>query len=458
MGTAQLVKKYDYIIHVINLENIGAVIKEFYHNLDLIGKLPHCDMARAQLHEMEDALHTLLPRRIARGLVNAGGALLKFVFGTMDEEDRQNMEEQQRVMTENNHQLIEGFNQQIVLNNNFNKSIQTLKDVILADRQEIQNKINKLEATNQNLVRENLAVLQLLKINILKRKIENLQQTVASARLGVFSPALLTQEEIETLQIDVEKLKDIKIGIVTGQSRTLNLIIKVPVERMSLKKSIIIPVPNGENLQIDEGMTCVVRIGDRTLSYVEGSAVFELKESRSCVIKQPCRMVKKIKPDIIQIDDSKIIVINANLTNLKSTCDSRGLRLQGHYYIHFNNCTIKIGDLTFSNRWTKTEQSFAILPRETSFNTERPLIFEDIVLAQEKNIREISELHAHKVVTVTIGGATLALLVGMAVTLLILFRRQRQVSIRMTENRITKGVARNSQIRRDLAKDLPVDV
>lgn len=457
MGTTQLVKKYDYIIHVINLEDIGAVIQQFHHNLDIIGDLPHRDMARAQLLEMEDALHTLLPRRKTRGLVNVGGALMKFVFGTMDEEDRQNVEEQQRVMAENNHQLIEGFNQQIVINNNFNKSIQTLRSVLVADRGEITNSINKMKDANENLIKENLATLQLLKINILKRKMENLQQTVASARLGIFSPTLLTKEEIETFKIDVEKLKQIKIGLVTSQNMAISLIIKVPLERITLKKSVIIPVPNGENLQIDEGMEYIVRLGDKAFSYVEGRTFFELTESRSCVIRQPCRMVKKTQQDIIQLDDSIVVVINANSTNLKSTCDSRGLRLQNHYYIHFNNCTLKLGDSTFTNRWTKLEQSFAIPPREFSFSTERPIVFEDIVLTQEENIKKIHELYVHRVVTTTIGVTTFALLVGVAITVIILFRRQRRVSVRITENRITKGTVRNSQIRRNFAKDQSVD-
>lgn len=50
--------------------------------------------------------HLVGTQKKSRWLVNAGGALMKFDFGAMDEKDRQNFEEYQRVLDEKNHQLI----------------------------------------------------------------------------------------------------------------------------------------------------------------------------------------------------------------------------------------------------------------------------------------------------------------------------------------------------------------
>lgn len=191
MGTTNIVSKYDYIVHVINMEEVVIVMQQFRHNLDIIGESPHQLIAKEQLNEMEDMMHTLCPRRKARGLVNAGGALMKFVFGTMDEEDRQNMEEHQKILEENNHQLIEELNQQVVINNNFNNSLHTLKDIILADRREIERKINEANELDKRVAGDNLAITQLFKIGILKRKMESLRRTIVSARLGIFTPIIL---------------------------------------------------------------------------------------------------------------------------------------------------------------------------------------------------------------------------------------------------------------------------
>lgn len=451
-GTTKLTTRYDYIIHVINLEDVEGVVKQFHHNLDTIGESPHQKIAKDQLNEMENELHTLLPRRKTRGLINAGGALMKFVFGTMDEEDRQNIEEHQKILGENNHQLIEGLNQQIAINDNFNKSLQTLKTAILADRQTIENKINVVSDLEERLIKENLAISQLFKISILKRKVENLQQTVASARLSIFSPSLLTREEIDRFKIDPEKLKNIRIGIVTSQAKTISLLIKIPAEEVSVEKSLIIPIPNKDNLQIDENTETVIRMGNRTYTFAEEKAIFDLVETRNCVIRQPCRMVRKTGYDIVQIDGGKVIAINANFTRLNSTCDSRVFNLQGHYYLHFSNCTIQLGNSTFRNRLKRFEQSFAIPPRETNFSTEKPLIFEDIVLNQEKNIRKIEELHYHKLVGTAMSITTIILLVGLVVTVIILCKQQGKFKVKITENRITRDTARSSAIRRNFER------
>lgn len=450
-GTTLLVSRYDYIIHMIDLEDVEMIVEQFRHNLNIIGQSPHQIIAKSQLEEMEDAVHTLLPRRKPRGLVNAGGALMRFVFGTMDEDDRQNVEEHQRILTENNHQLIEGLNQQILINDGFNRSLHTLRAAILTDRQEIEGRLNNVNEMNKRLVKENLAILQLSKINILKRRLEGLQQTVASARLGIFLPSLLTKAEIEKFEIDVEKLKDIRIGIVTSQRRAISLLIKIPAEKISGKISMIVPVPNKEKLQIDEDIETMFRAGDQALTYLKGKAFFELRKTRNCIIRQPCRMIRNARQDIIQMDDSKIVAINMKSTRMKSTCDGRTFNLTGHYYIQFNNCTILLGATTLKNSITRYEHSFAVPPKEVKPNTVKPIIFEDLALSQESNLKKIEELHFHKVVVTTMGSITLTVLVILVITVVILCKRQGKVQVKITENKITKGAARSSTIRRNLA-------
>ncbi|GBP09998.1 hypothetical protein EVAR_70052_1 [Eumeta japonica] len=133
IGKAKIVRRYNYINHTINFKELEELVKGSRILVEKMDKTEFERIAHEDLLEMETMLKMLRPHRLKRGLINAGGSLLKFVWGTMDDEDRKIIEEHQRVIDENNHRLIKGLNHQILINDAFNKSITSLKIAIEAD-------------------------------------------------------------------------------------------------------------------------------------------------------------------------------------------------------------------------------------------------------------------------------------------------------------------------------------
>lgn len=63
----------------------------------------------------------------------------------------------------------------------------------------------------------------------LDKAIVSLQETIIYSRLKIFHPSLLTYNEIEKFQIDVEKLKHISLGYARSTDGKIIFLIKIPL-------------------------------------------------------------------------------------------------------------------------------------------------------------------------------------------------------------------------------------
>lgn len=133
----------------------------------------------------------------------------------------------------NENNVIENMNNQIKINDNFNKSINTLLNAIKDDRiivQEfIENKVNK--TTIKLLIIETK-----LRIQELNRIINELQDDIIFSNLNIIHPSLLTHNEIKDFQIDVTKIKRLKVGFSKTNTNKLIFLIKIPNEMININK------------------------------------------------------------------------------------------------------------------------------------------------------------------------------------------------------------------------------
>jgi len=231
MGPVKLVSRYNFIIHCVSIDEIEEIVKDFKEVLDLATGTAYEKLCRDELSEIETLTRTFLPSRKKKGMVTMGGSLLKFLFGTMDDEDRKSIEAQLRAIDENNHNLIENANQQVIINENFNKSISQIKDLIKDDRIKILERLDKVNSMHKQLVKEDIAIGLLFKIRILKDKAQAIQQAIASTKLGLFQPNLLSQDEIEKFDINFNSLQHIKLVLAEYGDNKLNFIIMIPNKR-----------------------------------------------------------------------------------------------------------------------------------------------------------------------------------------------------------------------------------
>lgn len=128
---------FNYSIHIIDLPQIYKTLQEIDTFTSELNDTYLVSILKLEIQKLNDKLITLninTHSRQKRGLINLIGTINKWIGGTMDDEDRQLINEHCIITDTNNHNIIENTNQQIHINTNFNESISKLRDNIISDR------------------------------------------------------------------------------------------------------------------------------------------------------------------------------------------------------------------------------------------------------------------------------------------------------------------------------------
>lgn len=388
----ELPNNFETILHIIDPNEINKVIDELEETLNLLThEYNHRKIILKEIDNIRNMVHTMLPYKQKRGLINIGGTIIKWVFGTMDNEDRQRIEEHILTIDKNNHNLIKNMNQQIKINDNFNKSFIMIQEAIKNDRQQM-NLLYKLERKtfSFNLINE-----QLFKLNIIKEKVKQIQDNIASARLNLLHPNILSKEEIIKYNIDFKKLNQIRLGLAKHINGIIIFAIKIPIDYVILNKKVIIPINNENNTLIKEKIEYTLELNNSYYKFSSSQSFKELEKSENCIFKNNCKLITNYESKIINIDENSLIIQNAVKFEMNSNCDERQFTLNGNYFVNFFNCNINIDNKKFSNTEYHYIEKF-VIPNLNKTKSEISLSFDDIVLKTKENIQEINELRYHK--------------------------------------------------------------
>lgn len=418
LGMVQLTTRFDYIIHKIDPDEIRNILESFENNTALFQNSTYEGLIKAELEAINNILHTLLPKRTKRGLIDGIGTGLKMLFGTMDTNDRQFIEQHLELIETNGHEMIDRINRQVHINEYFNNSLRAMKQVIESDREKLKAVIGEIQGLDTEILKEEVAVRQLLKLQVLHQKVIQIQQNVIAARLGFINPGILSKEEIDRLDIRFEKLEGIKMGVATYQNRLLIFVVKVPSESAETDRKLIIPIPNKEKMQVNCEPEIVIQYDNTTWTYEIGKASFELKPSKHCVALGKCDLVKFRDEKLYEFDENIIIMVNANQSLFSSTCDHRVSNLENHWFIAFHNCSITIGARTMKSMTIAYKQRFVETQHQFVVRTTQKLSFDDLTLQQQETTKEIQELKFHKAIAGGVGGGVTILGALAIVTLL----------------------------------------
>jgi len=455
LGKVEIVSRFSYIIHKIQPVKIAETLEYFRNKTDDIADMHYKGLLKAEISEAEGILHTLLPRRAKRGLMDAGGRLLNWAFGTLDDNDKKEIDNHFASVEESNQDLVRALNEQIEINSSFNQSFQQLEQLIKSDRQLL---IKELEVTpeiQQELRDESRAIVSLFTIGSFKRQLKAIQDSVAAAKAGLFDPSILSRNETEKYNIDLAKLKEIRLGTATYQGNTLVLVIKIPSQTVQAWLKMIAPVPNPEGYRANLEMERIVMLGGKEYEYVEGKSVFELRESSNCVLKGKCRLIRDAQEKTLEVESNMLLLTNMRNRTVNSTCDQRTLVLQGHYLLTFNNCSVKIGKEVFVNSVEETEQRFVLSTDQREVVIEKSISFDELVLHNRENLRKLKELHLHRVVITTTTSLSATAIIVLGIGLAVLCRRQGRSRERGMGLRSRRSVKLRSLIRRYPPPDSP---
>jgi len=142
LGPVDIVCSYQYILHLIEPTKIHDMIENFKQTTKLFKNTEIKAIISDELKDIESMLHTLVPHRAKRGLINVGGSIMKWLYGTMDDEDRINVEAHLKIIDENNHNVIDTINQQVAINDNFNRTLNQISRVVQREQAALLARIN----------------------------------------------------------------------------------------------------------------------------------------------------------------------------------------------------------------------------------------------------------------------------------------------------------------------------
>lgn len=222
--------------------------------------------------------------------MNIVGNAQNWLFGTMDDQDRRDIDAHLHTLDVNNHNIIETINQQVDINKHFNDTFRQLKDIANRDRNIFSDKINRISSST---LMNNMYYDQLFKVQILQHRIENLQDNVASARYGMLHPNILTDEEIAKYDVNFSKLQYIKVGVAKSNKNLLLFAIKIPKEFVTVQLKRLLPIPNKQNKEIDYPSETVFTLNENVYKYEKLKTLNELSLSKHCVYRQTCKLIKK---------------------------------------------------------------------------------------------------------------------------------------------------------------------
>lgn len=117
LGQTDIILNYDTILHIINPQEIEDITTQLEENLlNANIDTDKTIILEQQINTLKNKIKTLLPHRHRRGLFNFIGTAHKWLYGTMDNNDREEVENHLNIIDINNHNIIGSVNQQVKIN------------------------------------------------------------------------------------------------------------------------------------------------------------------------------------------------------------------------------------------------------------------------------------------------------------------------------------------------------
>lgn len=398
---------YNTILHIIDPREIQNIIEELEENTKVILDKNDKHFLNMELLKAKSKLQTIIPTRHPRGLINFVGTGMKWLYGTMDDFDRTEIERHLHTIDNNNHAVIENLNKNIEINYIFNETVSKLKDAIESDRTQINSKLNQITKNDEELENKLIYLDLLLKIKILLDNIEHIQNNLVAAKTNTINNNVLTSEEIARYNIDLYKMQNTKLSAAQYKENKIIFVIQIPKDIRKIKRSFFIPIPNENQEELIFKNKEILKINNTMYDFTNEVKRSNLKKSNLCIFTNNCLRKKNKQIETVEIKPGLIILKNHVNSIINSTCNNRQFNLNGNKLITFNDCKIEINGDLYCNFDDKFEQHFLINNNFNISNITSQLTFDEIISNQIKNIQKIEELKFHKKYNYTFNGLAL---------------------------------------------------
>lgn len=427
LGTANLVTSKHIFLYDVNLNILGTEIKNlnkiYFHfnsslNLEknsyfsnLIINYEHLYQVIFEINQKFENIQFGQTSKIRqkRGLINAGGTLQKWIFGTLDATDGERYENILRNLKENQEKIVKQTNAQISLSkalvDKYSKGI----DKIALNQQKISDYVanfsQRLENFSDELYRYMGSSTMINRIFINAYSIlsflNTLENAITFSKLHVTHPDILSHENLKQI------LHELKNYYTSNQILKINnfswfsiihtncyysengilFVLEIPiVYPKPFQYFHLFPFPTKQNTIIVPKQPYLA-LEDETYQYMDQPCIkieenyicdhenFQTDPSTDCIAslvqdkKSFCLHTPIEPPSLIlnKINDEYLIIISKDTIKVKTYCPDREYHLiKGNVLIQLpENCSISYKDYTFSSKKTsKFEKPIILLNTE----------------------------------------------------------------------------------------------
>lgn len=363
-----------------------------------------------KLDAIKNKASMITNHRQKRGLFNIIGKGSKWLFGTMDEEDNRFITEHIEMLEQNNSRIIQGINQQIKINDYFNDTLNLLNQ----NQNTIIQQYSSLSREIRNLIKYQKMLDIALKLQVLESKIDQILDNMASIKMGILHPGILTSEEIREFNITMEKLENARTSIIRMDSDKLLINIQIPTKFSTTPYKLLIPIPNKDFYEIAEEPQTFIET-ERSKYVMENKIMYrkELKNLKTCLNTECLSRINRNEA-IIKLNNNIVLGINLKKPQIVNKCDERNLELVGNYFFNIQNCTLIINNITYKH-FSKEFEDNNIFELFHSNWENKNFTIEKIVMRHVQNLEEIK---LHRNVNFAINGIVLIIVITVIIILI----------------------------------------
>lgn len=329
---------FEYHYLTVNLTKIDITYNNLLKQAQEFNDVVHIQYLAEKLSREINGIQIV--RRSKRGLVNAMGTVYKYLFGTLDNDDKEELEDKIKNLAENSIQA----NELNYIIDAINKGLETVNSIVSEKEKSI-----KLE-------------LLIFNLEHFTEYIEDIEMGMQLTRLGIFNPKLLKHNYLN--HVDSEKLLNTKTSTwLKTDTNEILIISHIPREIIKTPIFEILPYPDPEKNILTENSHDKYYFENKNV-YNKNTKQLETNECIIGILKQvttSCKYTKTFKNyQITYIEPNIIVTWNLPKTKLNQDCVNNELTIEGNNIIQIYDCSLQLNEISIKNSYFDYSQSIYV--------------------------------------------------------------------------------------------------
>lgn len=412
-----------------HLTNFNSILSNKIENA-----LFFCNTIYEQLHAFS------FNHRTKRGLINGIGKVSKWLFGTLDSDDEQNIYSYLETLKSNNNDLQTSIKKQQTLlkelSETYTQNFDKLSKNQIILRNELENVSNKLVNIEQAFLLSNTIDSLTTQLNFIENLMDNLETAVTFARMNTLHSSIITPHQIQLIITklnsiysyrQVPKLENfvnyyaLFSTQVIVQDKLILFKIHVPITSEPFKFFQLYPIPISNLMIIPEHPFLLLNDNEywstsEICPEIENYFYCQhrvLQKNQPCLANLiqngantcPTTEIHFENSSFSQINSNDVLAIPVESLNIDAQCDSGGIhQIAKPSIIHLDDCIVQIQGKSFRREETLHQQHIFKLPKLNLSVEETPRMRPiQLKTIDNENIKQINTM----VQTMDINGSKL---------------------------------------------------